>query len=279
MRSDMIKLGDARAPHRSLLRATGVQEDDFRKPFIAVCNSYVDIIPGHVHLDRVGEFVKRCVREAGGVPFVFNTIGIDDGIAMGHAGMSYSLAQPRDHRRLGRVHDPRPLLDGMICIPNCDKIMPGMLMGAVRVNIPTVFVSGGPMQAGKTPDGKTVDLIDVFAGRSPDHAARSPPRRCSTLEKAACPDLRLVLRGMYTANTMDCLCEAMGMALLGSGTALGDVRQEEAPRLRVRAAGWSSSSAARPRPAPRDRDRPRSMNATRAGHGDGRLAPTACCTS
>ncbi len=151
MQSDMIKLGDARAPHRSLLRATGVGDDDFNKPFIAVCNSYTDIIPGHVHLNRVGEFVKQCVRDAGGVPFVFNTIGVDDGIAMSHSGMKFSLPSRELIADCVETMVKAHCFDGMICIPNCDKIIPGMLMGAVRCNIPTLFVSGGPMEAGTTP--------------------------------------------------------------------------------------------------------------------------------
>jgi dihydroxy-acid dehydratase len=162
MRSDAIKLGDSRAPHRSLLRATGVKEEDMRKPFIAVCNSYVDIIPGHVHLDKVGEYIKQCVREAGGVPFIFNTIGVDDGIAMGHEGMKFSLPSRELIADSVETMLSAHCFDGVICIPNCDKIIPGMLMGVLRVNVPAVFVSGGPMEAGKTSDGKKVDLIDVF---------------------------------------------------------------------------------------------------------------------
>jgi dihydroxy-acid dehydratase len=164
MRSDTIKKGFERAPHRSLLKATGVRDEDMDKPFIAVCNSFVEIVPGHVHLNKVGEIVKQAVREAGGVPFEFNTIGVDDGIAMGHFGMKYSLPSREliadSVETMVRAH----CFDGMICIPNCDKIVPGMLMAAMRLNIPTVFVSGGPMAAGKTPDGRVVDLISVFEG-------------------------------------------------------------------------------------------------------------------
>ena len=136
MRSDTVKLGDARAPHRSLLRATGVGDADFQKPFIAVCNSHVDIIPGHVHLDKVGQFVKECVREAGGMPFVFNTIGVDDGIAMGHAGMKYSLPSRELIADCVETMIQAHCFDGMICIPNCDKIVPGMLMAAVPLQHP-----------------------------------------------------------------------------------------------------------------------------------------------
>jgi dihydroxy-acid dehydratase len=219
MRSDIIKLGDSRAPHRSLLRATGVTDDDFRKPFIAVCNSYTDIIPGHVHLDKVGVLVKECVRAAGGVPFVFNTIGVDDGIAMGHAGMKYSLPSRELIADSVETMLQAHCFDGMICIPNCDKIVPGMLMGAMRCNIPTIFVSGGPMEAGKTPDGKTVDLIDVFIGAAAKQSGHLSAEELLTLEKAGCPTCGSC-SGMFTANSMNCLCEALGMALPNNGTLL-----------------------------------------------------------
>jgi dihydroxy-acid dehydratase len=219
MRSAAIKLGDARAPHRSLLRATGVGDDDFRKPFIAVCNSYTDIIPGHVHLNRVGEFVKQCVREAGGVPFVFNTIGIDDGIAMGHSGMKFSLPSRELIADCVESMLEAHRFDGMICIPNCDKIVPGMLMAAVRCNIPTIFVSGGPMEAGRTPDGKTVDLVDVFAGAAARQQGKLTAEKLLELEKAGCPTCGSCA-GMFTANSMNCLCEALGMALPTNGTLL-----------------------------------------------------------
>src|ERR1700686_2109200 len=149
MRSDQIKVGFERAPHRGLLRATGVVgENDFNKPFIAVCNSYVDVVPGHVHLQAFGKLVKEAIRAAGGVPFEFNTIGVDDGIAMGHIGMKYSLPSRELIADCVETMVEAHRFDGMVCIPNCDKIVPGMLMAAMRVNIPTVFVSGGPMAAG-----------------------------------------------------------------------------------------------------------------------------------
>lgn len=219
MRSDLIKLGDARAPHRSLLRATGVKDDDFHKPFIAICNSYTDVIPGHVHLDKVGQFVKQCVRQAGGVPFIFNTIGVDDGIAMGHEGMKFSLPSREiiadSVETMLRAH----CFDGMICIPNCDKIVPGMLMGALRCNIPTVFVSGGPMEAGKMPDGRTVDLIDVFGAAAAKLGGKLSAEELLALEQAGCPTCGSC-SGMFTANSMNCLCEALGMALPTNGTLL-----------------------------------------------------------
>src|ERR1700752_3261119 len=144
MRSDTVKRGTQRAPHRSRRRATGqiTADGDFDKPFVAVCNSYVDIIPGHVHLQAVGEDVKQCVRAAGGVPFLFNTIGVDDGIAMGHVGMKYSLRSRELIADSVETMIEAYCFDGMICIPNCDKIMPGMFMGAMRCNVPTIFVSG-----------------------------------------------------------------------------------------------------------------------------------------
>jgi len=219
MRSDVIKRGDARAPHRSLLRATGVRDQDFGKPFIAICNSYTDIIPGHVHLDKVGQYVKECVRKAGGVPFVFNTIGVDDGIAMGHSGMKFSLPSRELIADCVETMIQAHQFDGMICIPNCDKIVPGMLMGAVRCNIPTVFVSGGPMEAGKTREGKTVDLVDVFAGAAARQQKKLSARELRELEKAGCPTCGSC-SGMFTANSMNCLCEALGMALPTNGTLL-----------------------------------------------------------
>jgi dihydroxy-acid dehydratase len=219
MRSDAIKLGDARAPHRSLLRATGVEDDDFRKPFIAICNSYTDIVPGHVHLNRVGEFVKQCVREAGGVPFVFNTIGVDDGIAMGHGGMKFSLPSRELIADCVETMVQAHCFDGMICIPNCDKIIPGMLMAAVRCNLPTIFVSGGPMEAGATPDGKKVDLIDVFAGAAAKQQGKLSAEELLRLEKLGCPTCGSC-SGLFTANSMNCLCEALGFALPTNGTLL-----------------------------------------------------------
>ncbi|MDX9794363.1 MAG: dihydroxy-acid dehydratase, partial [Kiritimatiellia bacterium] len=149
MNSDQVKTGFQRAPHRSLFMATGVKRDDFKKPFIGVCNSYTDIIPGHCHLNKVAEWVKQCILEAGGVPFEFNTIGICDGIAMGHSGMKYSLPSRELIADCVESMVKAHCFDAMICIPNCDKITPGMILGAIRANIPTIFVSGGPMRAGR----------------------------------------------------------------------------------------------------------------------------------
>ena len=219
MRSDTIKKGDARAPHRALLRANGVGEDDFQKPFIAICNSFTDIVPGHVHLDKVGQVVKQAVRDAGGMPFVFNTIGVDDGIAMGHPGMKYSLPSRELIADCVETMIEAHRFDAMICIPNCDKIIPGMLMAAVRCNIPTLFVSGGPMEAGRTPGGRTVDLIDVFIGAAAKQAGTIGAEELLELEQYGCPTCGSC-SGMFTANSMNCLCEALGLALPLNGTLL-----------------------------------------------------------
>jgi dihydroxy-acid dehydratase len=233
MRSDQIKLGAARAPHRSLLRATGLKDEDFKKPFIAICNSYTDVIPGHVHLNAVGEFIKECVRAAGGVPFVFNTIGVDDGIAMGHTGMKFSLPSRELIADCVETMIQAHCFDGMICIPNCDKIIPGMLMATVRCNIPTIFVSGGPMEAGQTPDGKKVDLIDVFIAAAARQDGKLTDEELTELEKLGCPTCGSC-SGLFTANSMNCLCEALGIALPTNGTLLAT--SEERKRLYRRAA-------------------------------------------
>jgi dihydroxy-acid dehydratase len=233
MRSDTIKTGNARAPHRTLLRVCGVGEDDFQKPFIAIANSYTDIVPGHVHLDKVGQFLKECVRAAGGVPFVFNTIGVDDGIAMGHGGMKFSLPSRELIADCVETMLGAHCFDGMICVPNCDKIIPGMLMAAVRCNIPTVFVSGGPMEAGKTPDGRTVDLLDVFYGAVQRQNDKITAEELLTLERFGCPTCGSC-SGMFTANSMNCLCEALGMALPMNGTLLATSKDRQ--RLFRRAA-------------------------------------------
>ena len=164
MRSDMIKKGLDRAPHRSLLHATGVKTKDLGKPFIGVCNSYIDIIPGHMHLNKFAEVVKEAIREAGGIPFEFNTIGVDDGIAMGHIGMRYSLPSREIIADSAETVINAHWFDGVFYIPNCDKITPGMLMAAVRTNVPAVFVSGGPMEGGVSPTGETLTLSSMFEG-------------------------------------------------------------------------------------------------------------------
>jgi dihydroxy-acid dehydratase len=221
MRSDLIKKGFERAPHRSLLKATGVikNDDDFNKPFIGVCNSYIDLIPGHVHLQEFGRIVKEAIREAGGVPFEFNTIGVDDGIAMGHIGMRYSLPSREIIADSFETVVEAHRLDGVICIPNCDKIVPGMIMGAVRVNIPTIFVSGGPMKSGTTPGGEKIDLISVFEGVGEFKSGTINAKKLKELEDFACPTCGSC-SGMFTANSMNCLMEALGLALPGNGSIL-----------------------------------------------------------
>jgi dihydroxy-acid dehydratase len=234
MRSDMIKSGYDKAPHRALLRAAGVSEADMGKPFVAIVNSYVDIIPGHVHLQEFGRIVKEAVRAAGAVPFEFNTIGVDDGIAMGHMGMKFSLPSRELIADCVETMIEAHRFDGMVCIPNCDKIVPGMILGAMRVNIPTIFVSGGPMAAGKTPEGETIDLISVFEGVGAYSAGKIDEQRLTTLERFACPSCGSC-SGMFTANSMNCLMEAIGLALPFNGSALARTAEREA--LARRAAG------------------------------------------
>ncbi|RPI06505.1 MAG: dihydroxy-acid dehydratase [Ignavibacteriae bacterium] len=224
MRSDQIKKGFERAPHRALLRATGVKEEDFGKPFIAVANSYVDIVPGHVHLQAFGKLVKKAIRAAGGVPFEFNTIAVDDGIAMGHGGMKYSLPSRELIADCIETMIEGHAFDGMVCIPNCDKIVPGMVMGALRTNIPTFFVTGGAMKAGRTPDGKVVDLISVFEGVGEYKTGAIDEKRLKILEKFACPSCGSC-SGLFTANSMNCLLEVIGLGLPYNGTALAKSKQ------------------------------------------------------
>ena len=227
MRSDTVKKGFERAPHRSLLHACGLGDGDIDKPFIGIANSFCEIVPGHVHLNEVGRLVKEAVRRAGGAAFEFNTIAVCDGIAMGHTGMKYSLASREiiadSVETMVRAH----CFDGLICIPNCDKIIPGMLMAAMRLNVPTIFVSGGPMAAGKTKDGEVIDLISVFEGVAQLNAGRIDEARLKELENTACP-AEGSCSGMFTANSMNCLCEAVGMALPGNGTILAaDPKRQE----------------------------------------------------
>jgi dihydroxy-acid dehydratase len=227
MRSDVIKKGYERAPHRSLLRAAGVKEEDFGKPFIGVCNSAVDIIPGHVHLAGYGQIVKEEIRKAGGVPFEFHTIGVDDGIAMGHEGMLYSLPSREliadSVETMMNAHS----LDAMVCIPNCDKIVPGMLMGALRVDVPTVFVSGGAMKAGHLADGTPIDLATTFEAVGKRAQGKITDEELYEIECRACPGAGSC-SGMFTANSMNVLCEAMGVALPGNGTAVALSAEREA---------------------------------------------------
>ncbi len=187
MRSDMIKTGIDRAPHRSLLHATGVKTSDLGKPFIGVCNSYIDIIPGHMHLNKFAEVVKDAIRQAGGIPFEFNTIGVDDGIAMGHIGMRYSLPSREIIADSAETVIQAHWFDGVFYIPNCDKITPGMLMASARTNVPSVFVSGGPMEAGVSPDGKPLNLVSMFEGVGAVQNGTMTEQELATIEQLACP--------------------------------------------------------------------------------------------
>jgi dihydroxy-acid dehydratase len=234
VRSDSIKLGIEHAPHRALLKATGVTDADMSKPFIAVVNSYVDVVPGHVHLQEFGKFVKAAIRAAGGVPFEFNTIAVDDGIAMGHGGMKYSLPSRELIADSVETMMEAHRFDGMVCIPNCDKIVPGMLMAAMRLDVPAIFVSGGPMPAGRTPDGEIIDLISVFEGVGAYQSGKIDAKRLKMLEDFACPACGSC-SGMFTANSMNCLMEALGLALPYNGSALALTTERE--ELAKRAGG------------------------------------------
>ncbi|WP_431812081.1 dihydroxy-acid dehydratase [Lysinibacillus sp. FW12] len=218
MRSDMIKVGVDRAPHRSLLYATGkVKAKDLGKPFIGVCNSYIDIIPGHVHLRTFADVVKEAIIEAGGIPFEFNTIGVDDGIAMGHIGMRYSLPSREIIADSAETVINAHWFDGVFYIPNCDKITPGMLMAAVRTNVPSIFVSGGPMEAGTSATGKQLSLTSVFEGVGAHKSGKMSAEELLDIENNACPTCGSC-SGMFTANSMNCLMEMLGVALPGNGT-------------------------------------------------------------
>lgn len=216
MRSDLVKKGIDRAPHRALLRACGLSDEDFNKPLIGIANSYIDIIPGHVHLREFVLPIKDEVRKAGGVPIEFNVIGVDDGIAMGHYGMHFSLPSREliadSIETVVEAHQ----LDALICIPNCDKIVPGMLMAAARLNIPTIFISGGPMLAGEV-NGKKVDLISVFEGIGQLRSGKITANELKLIEENACPTCGSC-SGMFTANSMNCITEVLGLALSGNGT-------------------------------------------------------------
>ena len=222
MISDQVKLGNERAPHRSLFFATGMKRADMKKPFIGICNSYESFVPGHCHLNRVGEIVKKAVIEAGGVPMEFNTIAVCDGIAMAHPGMKFSLPSREliadSVETVTRAH----CFDALICIPNCDKIVPGMLLGALRVNIPTIFASGGPMAPGRHPKtGKDTDLNSVFEAVGAENVGKITKKELEAVEETSCPGCGSC-SGMFTANSMNCLYEALGLALPGNGTILAN---------------------------------------------------------
>ncbi len=227
MRSDEVKKGHSRAPHRSLFRATGLKDEDFDKPFIGVANSFIEIIPGHFFLDKVSDIIKDEIKKAGCVPFEFNTIGVDDGIAMGHDGMLFSLPSREIIANSIETVMNAHKLDAMLAIPNCDKIVPGMIMGALRVNVPTVFVSGGPMAKGYTKDGTPIDLATAFEAVGKYENGDISADELKDIECNACPSGGSC-SGMFTANSMNTLMEAMGIALPGNGTilALTPAREE-----------------------------------------------------
>lgn len=227
MRSDEIKKGFQRAPHRSLLRATGLKDEDFNKPFIGVANSFIEIIPGHFFLNKYAEIIKEEIRANGCIPFEFNTIGVDDGIAMGHDGMLFSLPSREIIANSIETVMNAHKLDALIAIPNCDKITPGMIMGALRVNVPTVFVSGGPMRAGKLKDGTPVDLATAFEAVGKVAEGKMSEEELYHIECEACPSGGSC-SGMFTANSMNTLMEAMGIALKGNGTILALTPEREA---------------------------------------------------
>jgi dihydroxy-acid dehydratase len=216
MRSDTIKKGMQRAPHRSLLRACGVTDAEMEKPFIGVANSFTDIVPGHIHLKQIGDAVKMGISQAGGVPFEFNTMAICDGIAMNHEGMRYSLASRElvadTVESMAQAHQ----LDGLVLIPTCDKIVPGMLMAAARLDIPSIVVTGGPMLPGEY-KGKAVDLINVFEAVGRVSAGKMSEEELNQLERCACPGAGSCA-GLFTANSMACVTEALGMSLPYCGT-------------------------------------------------------------
>ena len=216
MRSDLMKKGLERAPHRSLYKAMGYTDEELSRPMIGVVNSANEIIPGHVHLDTITDDVKAGIRMAGGTPVTFPTIGVCDGIAMGHAGMKYFLASREliaDSIEIMATAHP---FDGLVLVTNCDKIVPGMLMAALRLNIPAIVISGGPMMAG-THDGKSVDLINVFEGVGKVKSGAMTQKSLDELEDCACPGCGSCA-GMFTANSMNCVTEALGMGLPGNGT-------------------------------------------------------------
>jgi len=220
MRSDEIKLGTERAPHRALLKSLGLTDQDIAKPFIGIANSYTSIVPGHIHLRALGESVKEGILEAGGTPFEFNTIAVCDGIAMGHEGMRYSLPSRELIADSVEIMMQAHRLDGMVMISNCDKVTPGMLMAAARLNVPAISVTGGPMESGIL-NGQKVGVNDVFEAVGKVFAGKMTAEESAMLENVACPGCGSC-NGMFTANTMACMTEALGMSLPYCATALAN---------------------------------------------------------
>jgi len=216
MRSDVIKKGLARAPHRSLLKALGITDEEMKKPFIGVAQAANEVIPGHLHLKNIAQAVKDGIRMAGGVPFEFSTIGICDGLAMNHEGMKYSLPSRELIADSIEVMAKAHAFDALVLVPNCDKIVPGMIMGALRVNIPTILVSGGPMLAGFH-QGKNIALSNVFEAVGKFQTNSISEQELKEVEDCACPGIGSCA-GLYTANSMNIWAEAAGIALPGNGT-------------------------------------------------------------
>lgn len=250
LRSDQIKKGIDAAPARSLLYATGQVKSarDMEKPFIAICNSYIDIVPGHVHLRELAEIAKEAIREAGGIPFEFNTIGVDDGIAMGHIGMRYSLPSRELIADAAETVINAHWFDGVFYIPNCDKITPGMIMAAMRTNVPAIFCSGGPMKAGVDPRGHQMTLSTMFEAVGAYKAGNLTNDEFQFMEQNACPTCGSCA-GMFTANSMNCLLEILGLALPGNGTTLA-VSQDR--RELVRQAAFHLMDLVKKQIKPRD---------------------------
>ena len=232
MRSDQVKKGISRAPHRALFKAMGYTDEELAGPIIGVANSFNEIIPGHIHLRTIAEAVKSGIRAAGGTPVEFGIPGVCDGIAMGHTGMHYSLPSRELIADAVEIMAQAHMFDGLVLIPNCDKIIPGMLMAAGRINIPTVVVSGGPMLAGEL-DGEKIDLNTVFEGVGAQAAGKISEKGLKAVEERACPGCGSCA-GMFTANTMNCLTEVLGMGLPGNGV----IPAVDARRIRLaKAAG------------------------------------------
>lgn len=250
LRSDQIKKGIEAAPARSLLYATGQVKNiqDMNKPFIAICNSYIDIVPGHVHLRELADIAKEAIREAGGIPFEFNTIGVDDGIAMGHIGMRYSLPSRELIADSAETVINAHWFDGVFYIPNCDKITPGMILAAMRTNVPAIFCSGGPMKAGIDPRGHQTTLSSMFEAVGAFKEGKMSQADFEFMEKNACPTCGSCA-GMFTANSMNCLLEILGLALPGNGTILA-VSQER--RELVRKAAFHLMGLVKNQVKPRD---------------------------
>ena len=272
MRSDAVKKGIEKAPSRSLLRATGLNDEEMSKPFIGIANSWNDIIPGHLHLNELVEEVKKGIIEAGGRPFTFGVPGICDGIAMGHSGMRYSLASRETISDCVELMIQAHCLDGFVGVTNCDKITPGMLMAAGRMNVPSIILTGGPMEAGKTSSGSRIDLQSVFEALGSYAAGKVDEKAVDDIERCACPG-EGACAGLFTANSMACVTEALGLSLVGCGTSMANSRKK---RLIARKTGKAIVRLVKKDIKPRDIVTKRSfMNAIRVDMAIGGSTNTA----